>query len=76
MEVVLSGMPRRKTSVVKSSMWNLFKPGGWEAYEELTDNAAGDIEKIVVDENLNIREVVKKFETLETRIKYSAFCKA
>ena len=75
LEVILSGMPRRKTTVVKSSMWNIGKPDGWKSYRELTDKAAKDIDKIVADETVGIDEVVKRVDKIETEIKYKAFGK-
>ena len=51
-EVELSGMPKRMNVVEKVVRWNLRKPGGWEAYEELTNNAAEDINKIVENDEI------------------------
>ena len=75
MEVTLSGMPRRNTMSLKSSRWNLGKPGGWEAYKELTDEAANNIKKIVQNDDLDIDQKMKKIESIDTQIKCGAFGK-
>jgi hypothetical protein len=36
--------------------WNLKRPGGWRAYEELTDMEAEKITGLVDDKNLSIDE--------------------
>jgi hypothetical protein len=43
MEIILSGMRRRKHLVQNVFAWNLGKPGGWEEYEKLTDIHVNEI---------------------------------
>ena len=62
MENHLSEMPKRKVKIDKISNWNLKKPGGWEAYKELT-------EQVVKDGTLEIEEVLRKIESIEKEIK-------
>ena len=75
LEVVLCGMPRRNTISLKSTAWNLGKPGGWESYKDMTDSAANDIENIVLNEEMEIDKVIKKIETVNNDIKFKAFGK-
>ena len=75
-QVVLAGMPRamcQKTGWEPS--WNLQRPGGWQLYEELTNQEAEKILDIVEDTSVQIDEVVKKVEAIETKIKFRAFGK-
>ena len=74
-EVVLSEMPRRNTMNLKSTTWNLGKPGGWKDYKDMTDTAAQSIENIVLNNALEIDAVVKKIETIDNDIKFKAFGK-
>ena len=39
-KVVISGIPRRKEETKTKPTWNLGKPGGWDKYEKLTNDAA------------------------------------
>ena len=73
-EVILADMPKRKVKTVKSSTWNLGKPGGWEVYEELTNKVADKIEDIV--QNNNIDEAIKTIDRIDNQIKFSAFGKS
>ena len=75
-QVVLAGMPRaicQKTGGEAS--WNLQRPGGWQLYEELTNQEAEKILKIVENTSIPIDEVIKKIDTIETKIKFRAFGK-
>ena len=74
-EVILAGMPRRKTLCEKSSTWNLGKPEGWKVYKELTDKAAAKIEDIVNNNNIEMDNAVKQIETINKDIKFVAFGK-
>ena len=74
-EVHLSGMPKRIMVSEKSSRWNLAKPGGWEAYEELTNKAAKNIKQIVENSEFTIDQAMKKVDTIDDQIKYKAFGK-
>ena len=60
---------------IKTSCWNLKKPGGWQAYKDLSDKAAEMMELIIKDETLPIDEVMEKIESFEKEIKFAAFGK-
>ena len=55
--------------------WNLACDGGWEKYHKLTEEMGSKLEKLVVDENLNIEEINSKLETILNKIKFWAFGK-
>ena len=75
-KVVLTGLPRRKEEkTIAETNWNLGKPGGWEVYKKLTDEAAGKVKEIVTRDNLDIEAKTKKIEAIEKKIKFSAFGK-
>ena len=74
-EVILSGMTRRKTLCVKSSTWNLGKPEGWKVYHELTNKAADRIDDIVQNNNIDVDVSMKRIETIDNEIKFTAFGK-
>ena len=74
-KVILSGIPRRKGETRLEPTWNLGKPGGWQTYERLTNEAADKIKAIAVNENDDIDTKMKKIDTIETKIKFSAFGK-
>jgi hypothetical protein len=75
MEIKLAHMPKTKVKTIKSTTWNLKRPGGREYYKDLSDKAAGKIEKIVTDENLSIDEKMKTVVSIEREIKFAAFGK-
>ena len=54
----------------KSSTWNLKKPGGWNAYKDLSDKTAEKIENIVTNENLSVDKKMKTVITVENEIKF------
>ena len=77
-EVVVAGLPGapdREGRVARPANWNLGKPGGWERYEELSVEAARKIEEVLETEALNSEEIMKKVETIETKLKFKAFGK-
>ena len=74
-KVVLSGIPRRKEETKQDPTWNLGKPGGWELYERLTNEAAEKVVAIAEDETTDIDSKMKKIEAIEKKIKFEAFGK-
>ena len=74
-KVELSGIPRRKGDNKPEPTWNLGKPGGWDLYEKLTDKAAEKVKAIAEDPNTNIESKMKKVESIENKIKFTAFGK-
>ena len=73
--IVLEGLNTSKQVVKADTRWNVFKPGGWEAYEELTNKFADGVEKVISDKTKTIDEVIKKFDSIQDKIKYKAFGK-
>ena len=59
-KVELSGIPRRKEDDKSDPTWNLGKPGGWELYEKLTDEAPKKIKDIAEDPQTDINSKTKK----------------
>ena len=74
-EVTLTGMPRRNTVRLQTSRWNLGKPGGCEAYKELSDKAASSIKDVVGNDDLDIDQKMKKIDLIDKKIKFGAFGK-
>ena len=74
-KVVLSGIPRRKEETKTKPTWNLGKPGGWDKYKKLTDDAAEKIVKIIEDKHYDIDTKIQKSESIEHKIKFAAFDK-
>ena len=74
-KVKLSGIPRRKEDDKSDPTWNLGKPGGWELYEKLTDEAAKKIKDIAEDPQTDINSKTKRVESIEKKIKFAAFGK-
>ena len=48
--------------------WNLFKPGGWEAYKEVSDSFADDINRIVDDERVTVDEMIGKIDKIQEKV--------
>ena len=74
-KVELSGIPRRKEDNKSDPTWNLGKPGGWELYEKLTDEAAKNVKAIAEDPQTDINSKMKRVESIEKKIKFAAFGK-
>ena len=51
------------------------KKDGWEKYKLLTEAKSEKIKEIIENEQLDIKEVVEKFERIEDKIKFEAFGK-
>ena len=51
------------------------KPGAWEAYEKLTEDKADKIEKIIEDADIDIENVMKGIDKIDTKIKFQVFGK-
>ena len=62
--VKLEEMPIAKLKKFYESSWNLNKPNGWKAYNDVLEAAAKGLEEIVEDERLSEGEVVKKFDAI------------
>ena len=59
----------------KETVWNLRKPGGWEAYKVKTDELADKLEQLVDDEEVSIEKVMSNVIKLENKAKFSSFGK-
>ena len=75
LELVLEGLPTKLSTGEQQSRWNLAKPGGWQKYEKLTEEAAEKIMKVAKDEELDEEEVMKNVDAIETKVKFKAFGK-
>ena len=51
-------LPKKKRSQKMPTIWNKQKPGGWEAYKVMTNDAQNKMEKIIGDEDNSIEEVM------------------
>ena len=71
----LENMPRSRNKKPKSTRWNLSKPGGWEEYKKASDEIASEADKIIEDDKLSNKTVMKKFDCLQNKIKYKSFGK-
>ena len=61
--------------IEKKVQWNLKKEGGWNRYELLTDECAGDLDKAIEDEDKNGEEVMNIFERIHDKVKFRSFGK-
>ena len=75
-KVELSGIPRRKEESKQDPTWNLGRPGGWELYEKLTNEAANKVITIAEEKDDDINAKMKKIEVIEKKIKFQAFGKS
>ena len=71
----LKGMPRQQHLNQHESIWNKGKPGGWDAYEKITDEKADKIDKIIEDLDVDIETVMKELDKVDTQIKFQSFGK-
>ena len=74
LKVEFTAIPRKQENNRPESVWNLGKPNGWETYKNETDIIADNIKNIVEDEK-DIDTVMKKIESIETKVKFKAFGK-
>ena len=68
-------MPRKEKKQKQPTIWNKQKPGGWEAYEKETDAAKEKIEDIINDTERSVDDVMKKLDSLQTKIKHATLGK-
>ena len=69
-------MPRsRSDPKEKETIWNLNKEGGWEDYENKTQEIASQLDDAIYNENNSIEDIMKKLEKLQYKAKYAAFGK-
>ena len=77
LELKLDGLAGREGSKEKKvSSWNLSKPGGWETYKRLTEEAAPRVKQAAEDEELDADKTMKIVEGIENKIKFKAFGKS
>ena len=77
MLLTLQNLPtgRQSGKREKEVGWNLAKKDGWEKYKRLTEEKSEKIKEVVENEELDIEEVMEKFERIEKKIKFEAFGK-
>ena len=69
-------MPKANEVMEKpKSTWNTQKPGGWEAYKEISNKAAKEIAMIAEDEGIDVEKVMSKIDRIQTKVKFAAFGK-
>ena len=51
------------------------KPGGWDTYENITNEKADMIEKVVDNLDIDIETVMKELDKIDTKIKFKSFGK-
>ena len=64
LKISLCDLPSSKQITEIKTKWNLSRPGGWEKYEEATNEIAGKIVDIV-DNVGDIEEVIDKVGKLQ-----------
>ena len=47
--------------------WNINRYGGWKLYEEITDRSMDKVREAVDDDNMNIDEVINKFDKMHEK---------
>ena len=57
------------------STWNLNKLGGWKKFKELQPGVKEKSDRFIGDKSLNIDEVDKKLDNIQTKIKFQSFGK-
>ena len=73
--VVLKNLPTKIIRRDQECSWNLQKPGGWDAYEKLSDENNEKMDAVIEDESLNIENVMRKIEAMDNKLKFKAFGK-
>ena len=68
-------MPTSKETSVPETTWNVYKPGGFVKYRELTERYSEQIEKIVDCRKNDNEEMMKKVDVVQNKIKFEAFGK-
>ena len=69
----LEGLPQKRNKEEKRQGWNWRKRGGWEQYGNLLEGKASEMEQIIDNNELDIDEVIKKWDKLQDSVKYKAF---
>ena len=75
LKVEFKGLPKSIEKDKHESRWNLGKPDGWDIYKEATNSIADKIESLAEDDELDINSVMKKLNTLDTKVKFKSFGK-
>ena len=68
-------MPSSRMKNIQETGWNVYKPGGWEAYKEATKRKSKDVADIVENKELSEEDVMKKVDMIENKIKREVFGK-
>ena len=74
--VKLENMPTQRVKVAKTSNWKFNTPGGWEKYESMSNEISDKMDNITENKSLNIEEVQKKTDALQTKIMFKSFGKS
>ena len=73
--LLILNMPRKEKQRKQPTIWNKNKPGGWEAYEEETHAAKAKMEEVINDDTMSVDDVMKKLDSMQTKIKHSTLGK-
>ena len=73
MFLVFHNLPLGIEKKEKDVRWN--KPGGWKKYEEVTNDRAKDIHKIVENKSKSVDEMMEGVEKIFDKIKFQSFGK-
>ena len=74
--LTFTNIPRvKEVKEEKRTVWNLRKENGWIKYKEVTDEYSETIRKVVMNKEVDIENVMNKFEKIHNKIKFKAFGK-
>ena len=75
LKIELSGIPKTQEISRIETSWNLGKLGGWDSYEKVSNEAAEMIDTIVKNHELDINNIMKKLDTIDTKLRFRFFGK-
>ena len=73
--VRFQNLPTRRIVTPKVGHWNLNVPEGWKAYNALSEGIAEKLDNVIENKSLHIKDVKRKIDALQTKVKFQAFGK-
>ena len=73
--LTLEGLPRLEQKKEKETKWNLAKEGGWNRYKLLLEEKCQELDTIINNKELEMEEVMKRFESVHNKVKFKSFGK-
>ena len=58
-------MPAKDSKPKEEPRWNIYKPGGWETYKEVSDKYAEELENVIDNKEFDIDTVMRKVEAIQ-----------